>query len=153
MILGTLIPGAANQGKTLQCTRLAETRCSGEVRHSKKMKRMNRMSAQKLKIGKIAAGSFFAVALSLTAPRASAQESRKAISNPTPAYPEVAKKLHLAGTVKVQVVIAANGQIKEVKVVGGHPVLVSAVEETLKTWKYAPASGETTTQLQFNFHE
>jgi hypothetical protein len=32
-------------------------------------------------------------------------------------------------------------------------VLVSAVEETLKNWKYAPASGETTALLQFNFHE
>jgi protein TonB len=114
---------------------------------------MNSMRAQKLKLGKIAAGAFFAVALSLTAPRASAQENRKAISNPTPAYPEVARRLHLAGTVKVQVVIAASGQIKDVKVVGGHPVLVSAVEETLKNWKYAPAGGETTTLLQFNFKE
>jgi TonB family protein len=111
------------------------------------------MSAQKLRIGKITASAIFAAALSLTAPRMSAQESRKALASPTPVYPEVARRLHLAGTVKVQVVIGANGQIKEVKVVGGHPVLVSAVEETLKNWKYAPASGETTTQLQFNFHE
>jgi TonB family protein len=111
------------------------------------------MSAQKLKLGKIAASALFAVALSLTASRMPAQESRKLITGPTPVYPEVARRMHLAGTVKVQVVIAPSGQIKEVKVVGGHPVLVSAVEETLKNWKYAPASGETTTQLQFNFHE
>jgi TonB family protein len=110
------------------------------------------MSAQKLKLGKIATGIFIAVALSLTAPRASAQESRKAVANPTPVYPEVARRLRLTGTVKVQVVIAANGQIKEVKVVGGHPVLVNAVEETLKNWKYAPASSETTVSLEFNFH-
>lgn len=110
------------------------------------------MSAQKLKFGKIAAGIFFAIALSLTASRLLAQEGRKAVASPTPVYPEVARRLHLAGTVKVQVVIAANGQIKEVKVVGGHPVLVNAVEETLKNWKYAPASGETTASLEFNFH-
>jgi TonB family protein len=111
------------------------------------------MSAQKLKIGKITAGAIFAAALSLTAPRMSAQENRKALASPTPAYPEVARRLHLAGTVKVQVVIGMDGRIKEVKVIGGHPVLVDAVQETLKNWKYAPASGETTTQLQFNFRE
>ena len=111
------------------------------------------MSAQKLKLGKIAVGAFFAVALSLTAPCASAQESRKLITGPTPVYPEVARRMHLAGTVKVQVVIAPSGQIKDVKVVGGHPVLVNTVEETLKNWKYAPASSETTAALQFNFHE
>lgn len=131
--------------------RIAKVRGSDEERQTKKEEDES-MSAQKLKLGKTAAGAFFAMALSLTASRVHAQESRKAIANPTPAYPEVAKKLHLAGTVKVQVVIAANGQIKEVKVVGGHPVLVSAVEETLKNWKYAPASSETTTLLEFNFH-
>lgn len=110
------------------------------------------MRAQNLKLGKIAAGGFFAVVLSLTAPHASAQDNRKAVSNPNPVYPEVARRLRLTGTVKVQVVIAANGQIKDVKIVGGHPVLVNAVEETLKSWKYAPASSETTASLEFNFH-
>jgi hypothetical protein len=31
-------------------------------------------------------------------------------------------------------------------------VLVDSVEETLKGWKYAPASSETTTVLEFDFH-
>jgi TonB family protein len=110
------------------------------------------MSAQKLKLGKIAAGTFLAVALSLTASSAPAQESRKAIANPTPPYPEIARRMHLAGVVKVQVVIGTDGRIKEVKVIGGHPLLVNAVEETLKNWKYAPASSETTAALEFNFH-
>ena len=48
--------------------------------------------------------------------------------------------------------IAPDGQIKDVKVIGGHPLLVSAVQETLKNWKYAPASSETTAILAFNFH-
>ena len=114
---------------------------------------MDPMSAQKLKFGKITAAIFCAVALSLTTPRASAQESRKAIASPPPVYPEVARRLHLAGTVKVQVVIGTEGRIKEVKVIGGHPILVDAVQEALKNWKYAPANSETATLLQFNFHE
>lgn len=81
-----------------------------------------------------------------------AQESRKTLNNPTPVYPETARQFRLSGVVKVQVVIAPDGQIKDVKVIGGHPVLVSAVQDTLKNWKYAPASTETTATLVFNFH-
>jgi outer membrane biosynthesis protein TonB len=94
----------------------------------------------------------FAMALMLTAANLPAQESRKVLSNPAPAYPDTARKFRIAGIVKVQVVIAPNGQIKETKVIGGHPLFVSAVEDTLKGWKYAPASTETTALLEFNFH-
>ncbi len=74
------------------------------------------------------------------------------ISNPVPTYPAVAKSFHITGVVKVQVVIAADGHIKATEVLGGHPLLVEAVEETLKKWKYAPASGESTALLEFDFH-
>ena len=82
-----------------------------------------------------------------------AQETRKLLNSPTPTYPETARQFRLSGVVKVQVVIAPDGQIKEVKVIGGHPVLVNAVKHTLKlkNWKYAPASSETTAILVFNF--
>ena len=102
--------------------------------------------------GRILGGALLAMALSLGVANLQAQDSRKTVSNPVPAYPEVAKRLRLTGVVKVQVVIGADGRIKETNVIGGHPILVNAVEETLKNWKYAPASGETTTQLEFNFH-
>jgi TonB family protein len=101
---------------------------------------------------RILGGTLLALALSLAGAGVHAQENRKALSNPAPIYPEVAKRLHLVGVVKVQVVIGPDGRIKEKNFIGGHPVLVNAVEETLKNWKYAPASGETTTQLVFDFH-
>jgi TonB family protein len=104
------------------------------------------------KVTKIAARTLLAMALILAAVNLPAQETRKAISNPVPVYPEVAKRIHLSGVVKVQVVIGPDGKIKETRVIGGHPVLVSAVEETLKNWKYAPASSETSTALEFSFH-
>ena len=104
------------------------------------------------KVGKILGGALLTMALGLGVVNLQAQDSRKALSNPVPVYPEVAKKLNLVGTVKVQVVIGADGRIKEKNFVGGHPILVNSVEETLKDWKYAPAGGETTAQLEFNFH-
>jgi protein TonB len=103
---------------------------------------------------KVAACALFATAISLSAANVRAQETtRKVISNPSPIYPALAKQVHLAGTVKVQIVIGTDGKIKEVKVIGGHPLLVDAVQDALKNWKYVPASSEATAILQFSFHE
>jgi TonB family protein len=104
------------------------------------------------RLAEIAARTFLGMALTLSAVNLSAQEGRKVISNPVPVYPEVAKNFHVTGVVKVQVVIAPDGHIKSTQVIGGHPLLVDAVKETLKHWKYAPASAESTAVLEFNFH-
>lgn len=104
------------------------------------------------KAGRILGAALLAMALSLGVGNLQAQEGRKVLSNPVPMYPDVAKRMRLAGTVKVQVVIGTDGRIKERNFIGGHPVLVSAVEEALRNWKYAPASAETTTVLEFHFH-
>jgi TonB family protein len=89
---------------------------------------------------------------SLMTVSASGQESRKLIAQPVPVYPELARRARLSGTVKVEVLIAANGQVKDVKVIGGHPLFVDATTEALKKWKYAPSNSETTAELEFNFH-
>jgi Gram-negative bacterial TonB protein C-terminal len=94
----------------------------------------------------------FAVALvTLSALNLPAQEGRKLISRPAPVYPEMARKFALTDVVKVQVVIAADGHIKETKFIGGHPVLVATVEDTLKKWKYAATSSDSTDLLEFDF--
>jgi TonB family protein len=107
--------------------------------------------SHKAAVRKIVAGALLITALSL-AMSVAAQDGRKVVNAPAPPYPETARKLHLLGMVKVQVVIAPDGHIKETNVIGGHPVLVSSVLETLKTWKYSPSAGETTRLLEFEFH-
>jgi protein TonB len=81
----------------------------------------------------------------------SAQETRKALSKPTPRYPEVAKRMNLVGTVKVEIVIGPDGKVKGTNVVGGHPILVDATLMALKEWKYEPAKSETNITLTFDF--
>lgn len=82
-----------------------------------------------------------------------AQDSidRKVKSKIAPTYPEIARKLGLTGTVKLEIVIAPNGSVKETKVIGGHPILVTAAEDAVKKWKFEPAAGETTGTLEFKF--
>jgi len=92
------------------------------------------------------------IGMGLSALNVGAQENRRLVSSPSPVYPETARRFRLSGVVKVQITIAPDGQVKDVKVIGGHPLLVNAVQDTLKNWKYAPASSETSAFLEFSFH-
>ena len=75
-------------------------------------------------------------------PVLSAQEpelARKVISRTAPSYPEMAKKLHLTGKVRLEVVIAAGGSVTSAKLVGGSPVFEKSAVEAVKQWKFQPA--------------
>lgn len=76
---------------------------------------------------------------------------RRAKSRVQPAYPELAKKMNISGTVKIEVVVAPNGTVKDARVVGGHPVLAGAALEAAKKWRFEPASGEATGVIDFKF--
>lgn len=71
----------------------------------------------------------------------------------TPAYPQLAKRMNIRGTVKVEVVIAANGLVKTARVIGGHPLLVEPAVDAVRQWKYEPGPAETTTTVEFHFTE
>lgn len=78
--------------------------------------------------------------------------NRKVKTRVQPAYPAMAKKMNVAGSVKVEVVVAPSGDIKSTKVIGGHPLLVNAAVDALKQWKYEPAGEETTSVVEFRFN-
>jgi TonB family protein len=76
---------------------------------------------------------------------------RRAKSKVQPEYPELARKMNITGTVKIQVVVSPNGTVKEAKVVGGHPVLAGAALDAVRKWRFEPAPGESTGVVDFKF--
>ena len=76
---------------------------------------------------------------------------RKVKSKVPPSYPEIARKLGLSGTVKLEVVVAPNGSVRDTKVIGGHPILVTAAVDAVKKWKFDTAAGESTGTVEFRF--
>jgi TonB family protein len=78
------------------------------------------------------------------------QGSRRAIVRVTPKYPELARKMHLAGKVKIEVKVAPTGAVTKADVVGGHPVLVQAAEDAAVKWKFEPGAQSTET-IVFTF--
>lgn len=77
--------------------------------------------------------------------------ARKAKVKVAPKYPELARRMKIAGLVKVQAAVAPNGTVKEVKVIGGHPVLASAALEAVQKWRFETAPQETSETLEFRF--
>jgi TonB family protein len=68
-----------------------------------------------------------------------------------PVYPELARRMNLTGTVKIAVVVATNGTVKEAKVVGGHPVLASAALDAVRKWRFEPATIESSGVVEIKF--
>jgi TonB family protein len=77
--------------------------------------------------------------------------TRKTKTKVAPAYPPLAKRMNITGTVKVLVVVSPNGSLKDTKVVGGNPLLVNAAMDALKKWKFEPADSESTGTVEFKF--
>jgi TonB family protein len=94
-----------------------------------------------------------AVFASFGAPSVSAQDAldRKVKSKVSPIYPELARKMNLAGVVKLEVVVAPSGVVKETKVIGGNPILVNAAVDAVKRWKFETASDESVGVVEFKF--
>jgi TonB family protein len=87
----------------------------------------------------------------LRAQDATGELTRRVKSKVQAVYPQLARKMNLAGTVKVEVVVAPNGTVKEAKVVGGHPVLANAAMDAVRKWRFEPAAGESTGIVDFKF--
>ena len=76
---------------------------------------------------------------------------RKARNKVEPVYPDLARRMNIVGTVKIQVVVAPNGSVKEARVVGGHPVLANAALDAAKKWRFEPSASESTGVIDFRF--
>jgi protein TonB len=73
-----------------------------------------------------------------------------------PAYPPLARSARIQGVVELQAVISKQGAIENLRVLSGHPMLVSAAVEAVRQWRYRPyilnnEPVEVETQITVNF--
>jgi periplasmic protein TonB len=64
----------------------------------------------------------------------------KAISTPSPPYPQIAKMAHVQGTVILHAIIAEDGTIQQLTFESGPALLRQAAMETVRTWRYQPTT-------------
>jgi TonB family protein len=73
-----------------------------------------------------------------------------------PVYPPLARQARIQGTVILQAIISKTGDVENISLISGHPMLAPAAVEAVKQWKYKPylLNGEPVeveTQVQVNF--
>jgi TonB family protein len=76
---------------------------------------------------------------------------RKLLTHVTPKYPEYLKEHEIGGSVRMNVVVTPNGNVKTVIPVGGNPILLNAAIDAVKQWKYAPAETTDTFEVKLDF--
>ena len=79
------------------------------------------------------------------------------INDVKPLYPAIARTNRIAGQVVLRALISKNGNIENLQVVSGHPMLTQSAIEAVRQWKYKPyllngepVEVETTIQVNFN---
>lgn len=73
-----------------------------------------------------------------------------------PVYPAEARKANLAGVVRLKIVIAPDGSVREAETLEGHPVLAAAASDAVRKWVYEtprvngnPAAVSTVVKINF----
>ena len=73
-----------------------------------------------------------------------------------PVYPPLARQARIAGAVHLEAIIAREGVVRSLRVIGGHPLLVRAAVEAVEQWTYYPTllntePVEVLTEIEVNF--
>lgn len=79
------------------------------------------------------------------------------IDKEPPTFPEAAIKSGIQGSVVLKLVVAQTGEVKDVSIISGNPILAQAASDAVKKWKYKPytvdgAPVEMETEVSINFH-
>ncbi len=65
-------------------------------------------------------------------------QNARLISQIKPVYPPLARQARIAGTVRLHAIIAKDGSVQRLEVLGGHPLLVQAALDAVRQWRYQP---------------
>jgi protein TonB len=57
-----------------------------------------------------------------------------------PVYPALARQARVSGTVHLEGILSKDGTIRNLQVLGGHPLLVSAAVDAVRQWVYRPTT-------------
>jgi protein TonB len=68
---------------------------------------------------------------------------RKVVTRVTPDYPQLARRMHIEGVVRLEAVVRPNGSVRSTRVVGGNPVLLETAQSAVGKWKFEPSQNET----------
>ncbi len=81
----------------------------------------------------------------------SQEATRKVVKRVEAQYPSILKKRGIGGTVRLRVVVKADGAVKDTEVLGGSAILAESAQKAVKQWVFAPGPTETTIEVSVVF--
>ncbi len=86
--------------------------------------------------------------------------SAKLVHKVVPKYPQEAKEQRIEGTVRLQILVDADGKVIETKLLDGPSILVKPATEAVRKWRYKstllngkPVQVVTEVDSNFTLHE
>jgi TonB family protein len=76
---------------------------------------------------------------------------RAVVTRVSPSYPELARRMHVGGTVVLMVTVQPDGAVSKTKVESGHPLLAAAAEDAVKRWRFEPGPDSSESEIEVNF--
>ena len=80
-----------------------------------------------------------------------APASRAIKQRVAPQYPEIAKRLHVSGSVKIEATVNADGAVTATKTLTGNRMLSTAAEDAVHHWKFVSAAEGSVVEVEVNF--
>jgi periplasmic protein TonB len=80
-----------------------------------------------------------------------ASEARKTKKTVQPKYPELALKMRVEGTVKLEAVVSQEGNVNSVIFVSGPAALKQEAIDAVKQWQYEPGNSTSLMPIDVNF--
>ena len=65
-------------------------------------------------------------------------QSSRLIRRVEPVYPDLAKRARVQGVVLLQVTVDEIGNVTDINIIRGHPLLNQSAVEAVRQWKYSP---------------
>ena len=82
----------------------------------------------------------------------SSNTERKLIARAEPVYPLELQRHSIGGTVRLRITITPKGDVKDVQILGGNPILADCAVAAVGKWRYAAASSQTSAEISIPFN-
>ncbi len=77
---------------------------------------------------------------------------RKLVTSVEPKYPETLQRLGIGGTVRLALTVAPKGNVENVSLLGGNPILAESAIVAVKQWIYAVGRARSTLEVSVPFN-
>jgi TonB family protein len=82
---------------------------------------------------------------------ASANAARQLLTRVAPLYPALLRQQLIGGTVRLKITVTAKGDVQNVKVLGGNPILGESAVAAVELWKYVAGTSPTNMEISIPF--